>query len=68
MFNNIIFKANKKMFIIFFSIYKYQITIIKITKKNSEKKHVRKDIKIFLKKKNTKGKKNAGGRYQDLSE
>ena len=50
-------KIKKRIFIIFFSIHtKWSISIIKITKNKSEKKHM-KGKKIFLKKKKTKGKK-----------
>ena len=40
---------------------------MKNTKKDSEKKH-KKNIKLFLKKKKTKGKKKAGQRYQNFTE
>ena len=46
---------------------KWKINIIKNTLKDSEDKSVN-DIKTFLKKKKTKGKKKAQGRYQDFTE
>ena len=49
-------KINQIFFIVFSKYKKWQINIIKNTKKNSEKKNV-KDIKIFLHKKKAKGEK-----------
>ena len=46
---------------------KWKINIIKNTLKDSEDKNVN-DIKNFLKKKKTKGKKKAQQRYQDFTE
>ena len=46
---------------------KWKINIIKNTLKDSEDKNVN-DIKTFLKKKKTKGKKKAQERYQDFTE
>lgn len=46
---------------------KWKINIIKNTLKDSEDKNVN-DIKTFLKKKKTKGKKKAQQRYQDFTE
>ena len=45
----------------------WQITMIKNTRKDSGKKHA-KNIKIFLKKKNTNGEKSPWERYQNLTE
>ena len=46
---------------------KLQLTIIKNTKRSSEKKHM-KDIKIFLRKKKTKGEKRPGKDNQNFTE
>ena len=53
----------------FFSTYikKWEINIIKNTKKDSKKKHL-KDIKIFLKEKKIKGEKLVRDRYKNLIE